>query len=215
MGEFAGSKKFWEKKILGWEHSRYAKSRFFYPLAWTIRARLRRAAQVIVQRTPSDSRILELGCGSGYLAEKLSGKGYRYSGCDFAANAIVVAQARVQDPAFTFFVSDVTSGELPGADLTVFMGLTDWLSAEQLLQLLQSIPSASIFFSYTHEFAWSPYRFYRRLMDGPGGAEAYRARTYSRNQIEQILERAGYRYEVVSYPLIYDPGCLVWAERKK
>lgn len=206
-------KQFWEKKILKWEKARYSPWLWFYPVSWTVRSRLQGAREVIRRRLPAGSSIMELGCGSGYLAQDLIGRCTQYFGVDIALNAIEAARERVKDPAFRFAAGDAAVYPLAPADLTVFLGLTDWLAEDQLARLFMRIRSKYILFSYTDAARLNPYRLYRVAMDRPVNEDSYRARTYRRAQIERMLEVAGYSFEFVSAPGLLDPGALVWAQR--
>jgi protein-L-isoaspartate O-methyltransferase len=70
-----------------------------------------RAWQEIVERIPADAAVLEVGCGSGQLAQLLFERGLRdYTGFDFSAEAIELARARV--PQARFEVDDARSTPL-------------------------------------------------------------------------------------------------------
>src|SRR4051812_22989237 len=107
MTNLSAPQEFWEKKILLWEDARYSDARAMYPLSWSVRARMRKAEQILLERTDGTSRILELACGSGLLAQKLRGHVAGYFGVDIAHNAIARAKARV--PEFEFRAGDILS----------------------------------------------------------------------------------------------------------
>jgi 2-polyprenyl-3-methyl-5-hydroxy-6-metoxy-1,4-benzoquinol methylase len=66
---------------------------------------------VIVDRLPSDPKILEVGCGTGHLAHLLQDRQYTdYVGFDFSAEAIRVASARL--PARRFHHADALTTPL-------------------------------------------------------------------------------------------------------
>jgi SAM-dependent methyltransferase len=208
MTDMTAPKEFWERKILRWERRRYSHWLALYPLSWSVRARLRRAHRLILQRVPRDWSVLELGCGSGLLAERLQSHVSRYQGVDIARNAIAKARERV--PQFSFTSADVLTLSLPNADLTVFLGLTDWLDQNRLPALFGRIQSPQILFSYTESSRWNPYRLYRALMDKPG---ALRAMSYSEAEIRAALSNAGYAMEKIVAPTLFNPGAMVWARR--
>lgn len=205
---------YWDRKILRWETSRYSKWLTIYPLAWTIRRRLRVSVRLILRRLPAGAGILELGCGSGRLAESLDRHYRQYVGMDFSGNAIAAARKRLAGQECIFFAQDVLVSDLPPADLTVFLGLTDWLSSEELATVLAKIGSKEILFSFTESrCASAPYRIYRSIMDRILRSKDYFARTYSESEIADLLSASGYRYEIVSAPRSFDPGTLVWGQR--
>ena len=208
------AKEFWEKKILGWEASRYSPWLSLYPLSWTIRSRLKNASNAIRSRLAMNAEVVELACGSGYLASTLVGHVGAYRGFDIAANAIEVARKRVKAIGFTFEPRDVFDSALPASDLTVFLGLTDWLDDRQLEALFPRLQSPHVLFSYTSAARLNPYRFYRLLMDRPVSADIYRARTFSENEIRALLDRHGFEFDLISPPSTFNPGALVWAKRK-
>ena len=65
----------------------------------------------IVQRTPTSSSVLEIGCGTGQLAHMLADAGVtKYVGFDFSTTAVEIARNRL--PAATFHVADARSSPL-------------------------------------------------------------------------------------------------------
>ena len=64
---------------------------------------------------PTDgSPILDVGCGNGYFANYLAGKGYCVYGIDASEQGIAIAnRMKGGGNSNRFFVCDVTSGELP------------------------------------------------------------------------------------------------------
>lgn len=206
---------YWQRKILRWERVRYSHWLSAYPLSWTIRKRLRDAIAVLRERvTPSES-ILELGCGTGRLAEALCAKHLHYLGVDFAESAIVAAIDRVRSPGFRFKCENVLTTTIPSTDITVFLGLVDWLQPDQLEALIQKLVSPRLLFSFTQEAKFSPYILYRRWSDRPVSGVAYRARNFSEAEIVTLLGKFGYSYELLSSPSKLNPGRLVWAVRRQ
>lgn len=212
MNDVNEAREFWERKILRWERSRYSRWTALYPLSWSIRSRLNQAADIIFERAQPDWRILELGCGSGHLAARLHPRFSSYAGVDLAKNAIEEACLRVPD--YTFYAGDVLEAPLPPVELTVFLGLTDWLTPLRLQTLFERLESKYILFSYTNPSRWNPYRLYRRMMDPPTPpAEVLKARTYTDTEIDSMLAHAGYDGEILHGASLRNPGVLVWAER--
>lgn len=213
VSETSSAKEFWERKILRWEESRYSPTRALNPFAWTVRGRLRNAEQAVLQLLPPGRAVLELGCGSGILAERLSSHCASYIGIDIADIAIEKALVRKLPSTFQFFADDAAEMQLPWADLTVFLGLTDWLTPDQLYNLLGRVRSSEILLSYTEGYSWSPYRLYRRWMDRGTGDDFRHARSYSRVRIESMLSVWGFDMEILVKPAPHNPGALVWARK--
>lgn len=214
MLESSEQKIFWERKILKWEHARYSPWAAVYPMSWTVRGRLRRASQIISRMAPAHWRLLELGCGSGLLALKLEGIYAQYTGVDIARNAIEQAKQKVRAPGFSFVAADVSDYEPREADLTIFLGLTDWLSPQQLRGLLARIRSPHILFSYSQVARWNPYRFYRYFTDQPREDRVNCARNYNEWEIVQMLSDAGYAFKRLTPVQPLNPSVLVWATKR-
>jgi SAM-dependent methyltransferase len=207
------AKAYWENKILKWEKSRYSN-----PFLSNLRARMKISEKIILQRMLPQQTILELGCGSGILAERLLRHSFRYFGVDIAENAVSLAKERC---AFAgdrgnFFAKDVLHFEMKETDLTVFLGLTDWLSEFELEQLFKSLKSDKILFSYTvdntsHRYPW--YRIYRRFADKNYHEYGCFARTFSFEQISRMARAGGFSLEVLHKPQLFNPGVLLWGSR--
>ncbi|MES2807896.1 MAG: class I SAM-dependent methyltransferase [Bacteroidota bacterium] len=58
----------------------------------------------------SDRRILDLGCGNGYLVNYLLSKGYDAFGTDASAEGVAIAK---QTNANRFYLQDLSTGKLP------------------------------------------------------------------------------------------------------
>jgi SAM-dependent methyltransferase len=71
----------------------------------------RRLAQELTQRGFQDGTIVDLGCGSGILAEHMLDAGYSVVGID--ASAAMVALARNRAPAAEFRVGSFVAADLP------------------------------------------------------------------------------------------------------
>lgn len=204
-------RKYWERKILSWESSRYGGAAWLKPGSWTLRRRLSAAAEMLKKVLPHQGALLDLGCGSGLLAERLRGVYSTYHGIDFAANAIEEARARRSYPGVTFEQCDVSQCLLPAADVTVFLGLVDWLEPEELPALFARISSPKILFSFTEAGGgMGPYGLYRAYYDARFGGGVYRARSYSWPEVRGWVG-AG-KAELLAGSCL-DPGRLVLVER--
>ena len=207
---------YWEDKLLQWERFRYSKWLFFYPLSWTARSRLSLAINTIKIRAQKDWSVLELGCGSGILATSISNYVGDYLGIDIASNAIALASKKNQNPKIQFMASDVLKTSFARKDIVIFLGLTDWLTTDQLRELFSKIRADNLLFSYTETkavSAWSPYTYYRKVMDRESSKYHYKARTYSADEIRDFLKDFGYSLEIIKSASLVNPGAMVWAKK--
>lgn len=207
---------YWERKILNWEKARYSKWLWFYPLSWTVRNRLHSAIDILKHKADKKWRVIELGCGSGILATNVHHLFSSYTGVDIAANAISVAQHRINNENVLFLAADVQQMNFENYDLSIFLGLTDWLEKEQLQQLFARLNTKYMLFSYTEKEVvseWNPYFYYRKIMDRKSMDYSYRARSYSRAEITEMMGKAGYKMKVLKPASIVNPGVLIWAEK--
>ncbi|WP_445634040.1 Methyltransferase type 11 [Nostoc sp. DSM 114161] len=67
--------------------------------------------QVLLSQLFPESHILELGCGSGYLAQQLNIRGYKVTGID--ASEGMLNHARKNAPESEFILSDIRQFDLP------------------------------------------------------------------------------------------------------
>ena len=132
----ADPKAFWNAKILGWEASRYGEGGEDLASS-SLRFRMDSAIRLLEPHL-AGRRVVELGCGSGLLAERLLAAGaLSYQGYDISEAAIAKARERAAGrDAIRFDVASVA--ELPplGDALVVSLGLVDWLNEEDLGHLL-------------------------------------------------------------------------------
>jgi SAM-dependent methyltransferase len=84
--------------------------------------------QIFLSQLPAGAHILELGCGSGYLAQQLNIKGYKVTGVD--ASEGLLNYARENAPESEFILSDIRNFELP----TIF----DAVLANDVLHFIQN-----------------------------------------------------------------------------
>jgi len=99
--------------------------------------------------------VLELGCGSGFFAARLyhEARPARIIGIDFSSEAIrrAAKNAEVEgiSDAVSFAVGDVSMTALPDADFTIGLGLLDYLSRNEILDLFRRITSPKILFTFS------------------------------------------------------------------
>lgn len=208
-------KEYWERKILARERLRYSALRWLLPTSWTIRQRLERAALLVERISGTKPVLLDLGCGSGLLGVRLRGLVTSYHGIDWARVAIAAARERDLGASATFEEGDVLAATFPAAEITVFLGLLDWLEDEERAQLFSKLASRDVVFSFTEAVSsyWHPYYWYRRVYDRWKGGGRNRASSHSAREIRENLSRAGYRIRELLPLGRFDPGRLVWARK--
>jgi 2-polyprenyl-3-methyl-5-hydroxy-6-metoxy-1,4-benzoquinol methylase len=198
-------KKFWEQKILKWEKGRYAlEKEKKNPLLEIIADHLSHSLRFRMEMTMdllrphvSGKKVLELGCGSGLLAKAMINAGAEsYVGIDITESAIQIAQQRTQldgiGDQVQFQVGSVGSILFPQADIYLSLGLTDWLTDDQLLQLFQNIKSGA---NFLHSFSEKRFSFsqwlHRAYVQAAYGwrTGSYIPRYYSADELQQMVEK--------------------------
>lgn len=215
-------KEFWNRKILRWERSRYSALAALNPFAWTVQSRMSRAVRELKDRIRASDRVLDLGCGSGILAAELARglpeREFSYQGIDVSEVAIGAAEQRGLGARFGFRSGDVVLEPLPQADVSVFLGLTDWITPEQLGALFTRLRTESgareLLFSFTEgekKMSIPAYRLYHRLI-GSRGAKA-EARCLSEARVIELLRQGGWEVRTILKGSRLDPGRVVGASR--
>lgn len=142
-------KNFWEKKIIGWEDIRYKSDatnqnffeKFVNKTNKTLIYRLK-ATLDILGPLVKNKKVVELGCGSAFLAEEIIKLGATsYTGYDISENAISRAiklseQKNYHDKA-NFFSKSILETPTLDADYVFSLGLTDWLDDNELNHLFK------------------------------------------------------------------------------
>jgi len=95
------------KKLLKLNHQFYQTMALQFSAT---RRRVQPGIQRILQRIPSEARILDLGCGNGELARAIQQQGRyaSYVGLDFSAELLAEAQKRAAGPDTTFIQADLS-----------------------------------------------------------------------------------------------------------
>ncbi len=215
MSEIRSRKQYWERKILGWERSRYEGSSWLKPASWTLRRRMDLAVRVAREVLPRGGRLVELGCGTGFFAERMRGFFGSYSGFDIAEAAVAEARRRLEGTGSSVTCGDVSAVEIPPADLVVMLGLVDWLEPGEVEHLFRRIRSRFVLFSYTEEptsFRWNPYSVYRSIYDARFGHGVYRARSYPPEVVRGWVEGFATIRREIGPSHFLDPGRLVLIE---
>jgi SAM-dependent methyltransferase len=204
-------KSYWNKKIKCWSESSYDGAqpsgiigRIFKRLRQSVDARLQNTLQILEPYVNGKS-VLDIGCGIGLLGLYLIDKGcLRYTGIDISDVAIHEAQKKAlaenKADKMNFVCNDIQEmATFPEADITVGLGLLDWISLNGIDQLMAKLKGRKILFTYSEQDN-SPaellHRIYlvKRLKWGKSGVSAYH---YTRAQIDDILIRHAFA------PVIY------------
>jgi SAM-dependent methyltransferase len=150
MSTFSDPKQFWEDKILTWENGRYGKraerasplERLANRASNSLRFRLEITKKLLTPYVEG-KHIVELGCGSGLLAEDLISKGAAsYRGYDISTNAISNARELAEKQGISDKVTFVCCSimDLPSlkADIVFSLGLLDWLDEANLAKIFEA-----------------------------------------------------------------------------
>lgn len=137
-------KAFWEEKILTWEEGRYEPrkskggllERIADASSRSLRYRIKAAVDLLEPHVKGKS-ILEIGCGSGLVAQRFIDLGAsRYEGIDIAESAIAIAKQRQRERGWSdrisFRVDTVASMSPVGAEIAFSLGVLDWLTDQEL-----------------------------------------------------------------------------------
>lgn len=119
-----------------WFYDRYW-SEEFHSAAFPILER------IWLERLPPGARILDVCCGTGCLAARLTARGYRVTGLDVSEEMLVYARANA--PAAEFLVADAASFQLAGAcdaAVSTFDSLNHLLVPAELEAAFRNIAAA-------------------------------------------------------------------------
>ena len=167
------SRRYWNRKIVEWEDSTRDPSRvsaverlaalFRNPL----RMRTERCLELLAPEVQG-KQVVELGCGSGFFAMELYQhcRPIRITGFDFAEQAVGRARQRAADAGLddrlTFEMGNASHDTFPPADVTIGLGLLDYLSLAQIRGLSEHLRSPRFLFTFA-ERTLSPLRQAHRL----------------------------------------------------
>jgi len=164
-------KQFWEDKIIGWEDLRYDKKETNFNLFEktvdktnnTLLFRLNFAFKILAPLI-KDKNIIELGCGSGFLAKKFIESGAKsYTGYDISENAILRAKKLIKGHndlnKINFFAKPILQLEKFQSDFVFSLGLTDWLTDEEIDHMF----NVSSKCENLHSISEKKFSFYRIL----------------------------------------------------
>ena len=119
-----------------WFYDRYWNEEF-HSLAFPLLER------IWLDRLPQGGRILDICCGTGYLAGLLMERGYRVTGIDLSGEMIACARARV--PAAEFHVADAARFRVPGGfdgAVSTFDSLNHILAVKELEAAFRRVAEA-------------------------------------------------------------------------
>lgn len=167
-------------------------------------------------------KILDLGCGSGWLTIFLSRAGFQVVGVDLAAHAIELGRqwASQENLSPIFEVADITQLDYPDASFdgvvanSIFEHLTYEL-AEKTLQRLQSmVRPGGLFFGCFDKVGGGPGEYYK-LDDGTHvytdkGRRGMLLRFFNDDELKELM--AG--WDIQSMETIDSGSRIVWARRK-
>jgi len=119
-----------------WFYHRYWNEEF-HSLAFPVLER------IWLPQVPAKGRVLDVCCGTGYLAGLLAHRGYRLTGVD--ASAEMIAHAREHAPAAEFLVGEAAAFQVRGkfdAAVSTFDSINHLLRVEELEGSLRCVAAA-------------------------------------------------------------------------
>ena len=150
---------------------------------------------------PTDSRVLDAGCGNGYLSGKLLARGFAVTGVDVSESGVSIA--RNAHPAGVFVVASLEDPDLPSLLGTSF----DAVVSSEVIEHLYS-PSAflancaSLLRSHGRLILTTPYHgYFKNLMVALAGRfdahvspdiEGGHIKFWSRRSLTSVLEHHGF-----------------------
>jgi SAM-dependent methyltransferase len=178
-----------------------------YLQSYSGRQRRQNAARWLDKFCHANWKVVELECGSGQLASKISGA--HYIGIDPSRTAIAQARRRLDRGNVELIEADPRQIEIPEADLVIFLGLLEKMSLVDFGRLLGRIQAKRILFSFTEPprenfFGWRDRLLFRGL---------HHRVVHDTDLISEILEQYGYRKREIRRSQWYGPGKMVLAER--
>lgn len=190
---------YWDRRIVGWDSSSYDRERprgLMGRLRSSVDARMQIALRILAPHAEGKT-LLDLGCGCGRFAiavvKHLGAVSAR--GIDISPEAIrrageLAREAGVADRV-SFEVGTVEREAFPEADITVGLGLLDWLDDAQTEALMRALAGRRVMLSYSEQdssLSEIVHRFYLihwlRLFGGQ-----VRARHHTRAMILDMMER--------------------------
>ena len=168
----AGFKRtFWNQNILSWEKHKYKSIPQWLDVNKSVKRRLNLAVSVLRQM-PEGKSLLELGCGSGLLWERVKALPIKnYTAVDFSESAIQTFQHKIQNIKSGQNISlscEDCLKNIYASDIVISLGLLDWLSIEEIKKIaknykdrwyLHSFSEKRLSLSQTAHFFYSLYNY--------------------------------------------------------
>ncbi len=157
------SREYWDKKIIEWEDSlshQGGKVSLIESLASKFRKPLKiRSAMCLelLKKAGKNKTILELGCGSGFFAFKtlMEARPKKIIGIDISKNAIERANKIKKElnigNKIKFLEADVTSKDLPKANIAIGLGFLDYLNSGEISYLFKKLKSQYFIFTFSEK----------------------------------------------------------------
>ena len=149
-------KEFWNQKISSWEKSKYKKTVKYFDVNSSVKFRLQTASSILTQIAEEKS-VLELGCGSGLLWDRIKSANIKsYKGVDFSKTAIETFSKKIQnfEGKVSLSCEDCVKN-IDSADIVVSLGLLDWISTEKIKKIADSYQNSW----YLHSFSEKRHSF--------------------------------------------------------
>jgi len=208
-------KSFWDNKILTWERDRYGdkgSSSLLESFARRASSSLHRRIELtieILEPRVAGKNILELGCGTGRLAESLILAGaLTYTGIDIAKTAVDIASRNAEDKGLSnvvhFEAGEVRTASRNDVDIVFSLGLLDWLTDDEIEHIFSNFKGADFLHSISEKrFSVQQvlHRLYCYVAYGYK-TNGYVPRYQSIDQIVRALEKSS----ATNLSVIRDPG---------
>jgi len=210
------NREYWDRKIIEWENSMSQKEEvpFIERLASLFRRALKHRAEIslnILNDFIKDKSVLEIGCGSGYFAQKLieQCKIKHITGIDISRYAVerarkISAERQLTDKC-AFIEGDVNSVTLPETDVTIGLGVLDYLSPEDIKSLFKNMKSPFFLFTFAEKKVSLSRYFHICYMFSQGCSKHY---YYTKNDISGFIDKKFCKVQFVNdYKISF--GCIV------
>lgn len=160
---------FWNQKIISWENNKYKAGFKILDVNFSIKYRLQ-AASFITHQISKGKRILELGCGSGWLWENINLLDFsNYTGVDFSETAMAAFQNRVKssfENNKTYLYCEDCVQNVYSVDIVISLGLLDWLDMKQIQKLADNYKNSWYLHSFSEKnlsFSQAAHIIYSRM----------------------------------------------------
>ena len=197
-------KQFWNKKILSWEKNKYEKKSKLYDVNFSIKHRLNLASSILHQ-IPKKKTVLELGCGSGQLWEKIKLLDLNYKGVDFCETAINIFQKRIQNVSIKkkiFLFCENCEKTIHSTDIVISLGLLDWLSIKQIAQIAENYKNSWYIHSFSEKnlsFSQLLHKFYVYI-NYAHKTKSYYPNYYKAEELLNIFNKCNQSTKIFRHP---------------